>query len=30
MGFRDMFRERGFREIGTAGTRRHVVRLERS
>ncbi|RUW18304.1 MAG: GNAT family N-acetyltransferase, partial [Mesorhizobium sp.] len=29
MGFRDMFRVRGFHEIGTAGSRRHVMRLER-
>ncbi|TGP52723.1 GNAT family N-acetyltransferase [bacterium M00.F.Ca.ET.230.01.1.1] len=29
MGFRDMFVARGFREVGTAGTRRHVMRLSR-
>ncbi|CAN7552859.1 GNAT family N-acetyltransferase [Mesorhizobium sp. LjRoot246] len=29
MGFRDMFAARGFREIGMAGSRRHVMRLER-
>ncbi|RUU06970.1 GNAT family N-acetyltransferase [Mesorhizobium sp. USDA-HM6] len=29
MGFRDMFIARGFHEVGTAGTRRHVVRLSR-
>jgi GNAT superfamily N-acetyltransferase len=29
MGFRDMFDERGFHETGTAGTRRHVMRLSR-
>jgi len=29
MGFRDMFLVRGFHEIGTAGSRRHVMRLER-
>jgi GNAT superfamily N-acetyltransferase len=29
MGFRAMFVARGFREIGTAGTRRHVMRLDR-
>src|SRR3569832_1932318 len=29
MGFRDMFAARGFQEIGTAGTRRHVMRLNR-
>ncbi|MDX8442027.1 GNAT family N-acetyltransferase [Mesorhizobium australafricanum] len=29
MGFRDMFVARGFREVGTAGTRRHVMRLMR-
>ncbi|MGX8007541.1 N-acetyltransferase family protein [Mesorhizobium sp. ORM8.1] len=29
MGFRDMFVARGFHEIGTAGTRRHVMRLDR-
>ncbi|MFD1986925.1 GNAT family N-acetyltransferase [Mesorhizobium newzealandense] len=29
MGFRDMFAARGFHEIGTAGSRRHVMRLER-
>jgi GNAT superfamily N-acetyltransferase len=29
MGFRDMFTTRGFREVGTAGTRRHVMRLSR-
>ena len=29
MGFRDMFVARGFQEIGTAGTRRHVMRLSR-
>ncbi|TPL05679.1 MULTISPECIES: GNAT family N-acetyltransferase [unclassified Mesorhizobium] len=29
MGFRDMFVARGFHEIGTAGTRRHVMRLSR-
>ncbi|TIQ49379.1 MAG: GNAT family N-acetyltransferase [Mesorhizobium sp.] len=29
MGFRDMFVTRGFREIGMAGSRRHVMRLER-
>ncbi|RUU52145.1 GNAT family N-acetyltransferase [Mesorhizobium sp. M2C.T.Ca.TU.002.02.1.1] len=29
MGFRDMFAARGFQETGTAGTRRHVMRLNR-
>ena len=29
MGFRDMFLVRGFRETGMAGSRRHVMRLER-
>jgi GNAT superfamily N-acetyltransferase len=29
MGFRDMFAARGFHEIGMAGSRRHVMRLER-
>jgi GNAT superfamily N-acetyltransferase len=29
MGFRDMYLRRGFRETGTAGSRRHVMRLER-
>ncbi|MER8715863.1 GNAT family N-acetyltransferase [Mesorhizobium sp. M1295] len=29
MGFRGMFVARGFREIGIAGSRRHVMRLER-
>jgi GNAT superfamily N-acetyltransferase len=29
MGFRDMFVARGFHEIGTAGTRRYVMRLDR-
>jgi len=29
MGFRDMFIARGFHDIGTAGTRRHVMRLSR-
>ena len=29
MGFRGMFAARGFHEIGTAGTRRHVMRLSR-
>nr|WP_292167462.1 GNAT family N-acetyltransferase [Mesorhizobium sp.] len=29
MGFRDMFVARGFHEIGMAGLRRHVMRLER-
>ncbi|PBC09501.1 GNAT family N-acetyltransferase [Mesorhizobium sp. WSM3859] len=29
MAFRDMFVARGFHEIGTAGTRRHVMRLGR-
>ncbi|TPI59417.1 GNAT family N-acetyltransferase [Mesorhizobium sp. B3-1-3] len=29
MGFRDMFTARGFHEIGTAGTRRHLMRLNR-
>ena len=29
MGFRDMFAARGFQETGTAGSRRHVMRLER-
>ncbi|MFD2057995.1 GNAT family N-acetyltransferase [Mesorhizobium calcicola] len=29
MGFRDMFASRGFRETGMAGSRRHVMRLER-
>ncbi|RUU09561.1 GNAT family N-acetyltransferase, partial [Mesorhizobium sp. M6A.T.Ca.TU.002.02.2.1] len=29
MGFRDMFVARGFHEIGIAGSRRHVMRLER-
>ncbi|WP_296742483.1 GNAT family N-acetyltransferase [Mesorhizobium sp.] len=28
MGFRDMFAARGFREIGMAGSRRHVMRLD--
>ena len=28
MGFRDMFAARGFHEIGMAGSRRHVMRLE--
>ena len=28
MGFREMFAERGFRETGMAGSRRHVMRLE--
>ncbi|ETA73086.1 MULTISPECIES: GNAT family N-acetyltransferase [Mesorhizobium] len=28
MGFRDMFASRGFREVGMAGSRRHVMRLE--
>ncbi|PBB67165.1 GNAT family N-acetyltransferase [Mesorhizobium sp. WSM4312] len=27
MGFRDMFASRGFREVGMAGSRRHVMRL---
>lgn len=30
MGFRDMFAARGFRETGMAGSRRHVMRLDRS
>lgn len=30
MGFRDMFLKVGFQEIGTAGSRRHVMRLERA
>ncbi|TIY01974.1 MAG: GNAT family N-acetyltransferase, partial [Mesorhizobium sp.] len=29
MGFRDMFVARGFHEIGMAGSRRHVMRLDR-
>lgn len=29
MGFRDMFLARGFQETGTAGARRHVMRLDR-
>ena len=29
MGFRGMFTARGFREIGMAGSRRHVMRLDR-
>ena len=29
MGFRDMFLARGFHETGMAGSRRHVMRLER-
>ncbi|MDX8524856.1 GNAT family N-acetyltransferase [Mesorhizobium sp. MSK_1335] len=29
MGFRDMFTARGFREVGTAGARRYVMRLSR-
>jgi GNAT superfamily N-acetyltransferase len=29
MGFRKMFTEAGFHEIGTAGSRRHIMRLER-
>ncbi|ESZ38707.1 GNAT family N-acetyltransferase [Mesorhizobium sp. L2C066B000] len=29
MGFRDMFIARGFHEVGMAGSRRHVMRLER-
>lgn len=29
MGFRDMFAARGFHETGMAGSRRHVMRLER-
>ena len=29
MGFRDMFLARGFHETGTAGSRRHVMRLDR-
>jgi GNAT superfamily N-acetyltransferase len=29
MGFRDMFAARGFCEVGTAGTRRYVMRLSR-
>lgn len=29
MGFRTMFAAAGFRETGTAGSRRHVMRLER-
>ena len=29
MGFRDMFAAHGFHEIGMAGSRRHVMRLER-
>ncbi|RAZ88609.1 GNAT family N-acetyltransferase [Mesorhizobium hawassense] len=29
MGFRDMFVARGFHEVGTAGSRRHVMRLSR-
>ena len=29
MGFRDMFAARGFHKIGMAGSRRHVMRLER-
>jgi GNAT superfamily N-acetyltransferase len=30
MGFVDMFAERGFRETGRAGSRRHIMRLQRS
>jgi GNAT superfamily N-acetyltransferase len=30
MGFHEMYARRGFRETGLAGTRRHVVRLERA
>lgn len=30
MGFREMFSARGFREIGMAGSRRHVMRLEQA
>jgi predicted GNAT family acetyltransferase len=30
MGFREMFAAAGFRETGRAGSRRHVMRLERS
>ena len=30
MGFRDMFVRRGFRETGMAGSRRHVMRLEKA
>jgi len=29
MGFSDMFKARGFHEVGVAGSRRHVMRLER-
>ncbi|RWK44477.1 MAG: GNAT family N-acetyltransferase [Mesorhizobium sp.] len=29
MGFREMFVARGFHEVGIAGSRRHVMRLER-
>ncbi|TIT91730.1 MAG: GNAT family N-acetyltransferase, partial [Mesorhizobium sp.] len=29
MGFRDMFVARGFHEVGTAGARRHVMRVDR-
>jgi GNAT superfamily N-acetyltransferase len=29
MGFRGLFERKGFRESGMAGSRRHVVRLER-
>ena len=29
MGFKKMFAERGFRETGMAGSRRHVMRLDR-
>jgi hypothetical protein len=28
MGFVDTFRDAGFREVGRAGVRRHVMRLE--
>jgi GNAT superfamily N-acetyltransferase len=30
MGFKKMFAERGFRETGMAGSRRHVMRLDRA
>jgi hypothetical protein len=29
MGFRAMFIARGFHEVGIAGTRRHIMRLDR-
>ncbi|MCT8989359.1 GNAT family N-acetyltransferase [Chelativorans sp. SCAU2101] len=30
MGFREMYLRRGFRELGMAGSRRHVMRLDRA